>query len=142
MMNKWWDGFQGQKIVILEDYDPTCLEKVSGHDLKIWTDRYPFLGEVKGASAYIHLSKFIITSQYRLDDCFPFCPKLSEALHRRFQEIQVTKENRDRILPDSMIIIDDEEPMAIKEEQNDDSGYSIAHGIHHSDDEEEKDEVE
>lgn len=44
--NKWWDGYSGQSVVILDDLDRSgqCL----GHLLKIWSDKYACDGEVKG----------------------------------------------------------------------------------------------
>ncbi len=42
--NKWFDGYLGQKVIILEDLDTPIL----GHYLKIWADKYSCTGETKG----------------------------------------------------------------------------------------------
>lgn len=58
--NKWWDGYQGEEAVILDDLDTNAL----GHYLKIWGDRYPCTGEVKGGQVTLVHRKIIITSNY------------------------------------------------------------------------------
>lgn len=80
--NKWWDGYQQQKFVLLDDFD--C--KVLGHYLKIWTDKYSFTAECKGSSIQIRPIKFIITSNYKPEDLFED-PTLVEAIRRRCQMI-------------------------------------------------------
>ena len=44
--NKWWDGYQSQKVVIMEDVDKETI-KFLHHHLKIWSDRWGFIGETK-----------------------------------------------------------------------------------------------
>lgn len=44
--NKWWDGYKGQKIVVLDDLDIPVL----GHYIKIWADKWACSGEIKGAT--------------------------------------------------------------------------------------------
>lgn len=80
--NKWWDGYQGQKNVLLDDLDSNIL----GHYLKIWADQYAFMAECKGSSIQIRPNNFIITSNYKPEDLF-HDPVLAAAIRRRFYMI-------------------------------------------------------
>lgn len=79
MQNKWWDGYQGEKYVILDDFD----SKELGHLLKIWLDRYSFLAETKGGAIHIRPEKVVITSNYSIEEIFGHDPVLCEAVTRR-----------------------------------------------------------
>lgn len=80
--NKWWDGYTGQSTVILDDLDE---EFKSWHNLKIWTDRYPCFGEIKGGQVALSYEKFIVTSNYSIESLCEGKPELIEALKRRFK---------------------------------------------------------
>ncbi len=62
--NKWWDGYAGHEIVLIEDFDRK--HDVLCHHLKIWADRYPFPAEVKGSSIKIRPRKIVVTSNKTL----------------------------------------------------------------------------
>lgn len=82
-VDKWWDGYDGQKVVIIDDFDPHMSRSLV-NDFKKWTDRNPFLGEVKGAHIVINPADFnlIVTSNYSIDECFDYTDAL--AVKRRF----------------------------------------------------------
>lgn len=79
MQNKWWDGYQGQDNVIIDDFD----SKELGHHLKLWGDRYSFLAETKGGAINIRPKKIVITSNYKIEDLFEDTV-LAGAIKRRF----------------------------------------------------------
>lgn len=79
--NKWFDGYQGEKVIILDDYDTPTL----GHYLKIWTDKWSCSGEIKGGTVNLQHEKFIITSNYRIEEIWETDITLQEAIKRRFK---------------------------------------------------------
>lgn len=83
MCNKWWDGYAGEEVVIIEDFDKN--HAVLGHHLKIWADRYAFPAEVKGSKINIRPKKIIVTSNYSPKDVWPNEPQTLEPIIRRFK---------------------------------------------------------
>lgn len=86
--NKWWDGYSGEKVVILNDLDDMQLL----HYLKIWADKFPCKGEVKGHTVWLHHDWFVVTSNFTIEE---ICAKKEDgekfldAMLRRFKIINV-----------------------------------------------------
>ena len=80
--NKWFDGYTGQKVILLDDFDRqgVCL----GHYLKIWADRYACTGEIKGATVSLQHTTLLITSNYHPTELWTDDSELQLAIIRRF----------------------------------------------------------
>lgn len=85
--NKWWDGYQEEPYVIIDDFDKShaCL----AHYLKIWSDHYEFMGETKGGQIKLRPLKIIVTSQYCIDQIWEDY-ETCDALGRRFSQIKIS----------------------------------------------------
>lgn len=87
--NKWWDGYAGQKTVILDDLDSNAL----GHYLKIWADRWACTGETKGGTVQLRHKLFVITSNYSPEFFWPDDVSMCQAVIRRFKIIEKLDRN-------------------------------------------------
>lgn len=86
MKNKWWNGYQGEATVVMEDVGHEHTSWL-GPFLKEWADWKPFTCEIKGTSANIRPERFVVTSQYSLKQLFYKPEEDNEtfyALKRRF----------------------------------------------------------
>lgn len=88
--NKWWDGYDGEETVILDDLDSPVLS----HHLKIWSDKYSCTGETKGGTVQLQHKLFIVTSNFSIERLFSDDIVLIAALYRRFQVIEKTSKNQ------------------------------------------------
>nr|QWY79447.1 MAG: replication-associated protein [Cressdnaviricota sp.] len=83
-LNKWWDGYKGEKHVMISDFDKSHAAWM-GYYLKIWSDRYPFMAEIKGGTMKIRPKTIIVTSNYRIDDLFE--GQILSAIAARFHKL-------------------------------------------------------
>ena len=109
-MNKWFDGYQHEDTVVLDDLDHT--HAFMGYELKKLADRYCYMVEVKNDSLYIRPKRVIVTSQYTIDEIWKTDDKTKDALKRRFKQIEVTKNN-------ISMLLNLQEPSSIEEIQDD-----------------------
>ncbi|AXQ65295.1 MAG: putative viral replication protein [Circular genetic element sp.] len=78
--NKWFDGYAGEEIILLDDLDTDML----GHHLKIWSDRYSCKGETKGGTVPLRHHYLVVTSNYPPSHFWPSDPVMQAAVERRF----------------------------------------------------------
>lgn len=91
--NKWWDGYAGQKKVIIEEFDG----QIGINHLKVWTDPSgtPCNVETKGGSVPLLATEFWITSNKDWREWYPdACKNDRKALRRRWKIHQFVNEWR------------------------------------------------
>jgi hypothetical protein len=84
-LNKWWDGYQGEEVVIIDEVEKGSA--MFGHLFKIWGDRYGFIGETKGSGIAVRPKKIIIISNYSIQEVFGEDITLQKAIERRFHQV-------------------------------------------------------
>jgi len=82
---KWWDQYAYQDTVWIDDFDPTV--KNMTFLMKIWTDRWTFIGERKNGTMKLRPKKIVVTSNYTIEKCFGKDPELLAAMTRRFPTV-------------------------------------------------------
>jgi hypothetical protein len=90
-MNKWFDGYNNEKVVVLDDFG--LDHKFMGYELKKLADRYCYMVEVKNASMYIRPEICVVTSQYKIEDVWADDQETKNALQRRFVQVEITSGN-------------------------------------------------
>ena len=80
--SKWFDGYDYQKVILLEDLDKgaECL----GHHIKLWADKWPVTGESKGGTLNLNHRLFVVTSNYYPEQVFSD-PVMLKPIQERFQ---------------------------------------------------------
>lgn len=103
---KYWDEYNGEEIVIIEELNPEWFQKAETN-IKRWFDSKPFKAEIKGGTLnWIRPLFFILTSNYNLLELCSqnndkFNPnKLLYPMERRILQINVKSRTQDVNFPD------------------------------------------
>lgn len=65
--NKWWDGYNGEENVVIDEFDG----QIGVVHLLRWLDKYPCSVEIKGGSTPLRAIRFWITSNVEVDQWYP-----------------------------------------------------------------------
>lgn len=87
MPDKWWDGYQDQASVIIDDLDKYHVS--IGSLLKRWSDRYSFHAESKGGAMQIRPKRIVVTSNYSIEEIWSQDNLVADALKRRFKVLHI-----------------------------------------------------
>ncbi len=85
---KWWEGYDAQPYVIIDDMRGDFLKF---HQLLKLLDRYPYKVECKGASRQFLATEIIITSCVPPEELYPNLGEQVEQLIRRIDNIKEFK---------------------------------------------------
>lgn len=87
MVGKWWDGYQGEECVLIDDFDPkNCFDITFDFYLKL-LDRYKLLIEMKGSTGQFCSKTIIFTSNFDPETWFLDRPN-RQAFFRRVKVIK------------------------------------------------------
>lgn len=78
---KWWDGYDGQKVIIIDDFR---RDFCTFHELLRILDRYPYRVNVKGGSIWLsqRTETIIITAPLRPEDIYETREDVQQLLRR------------------------------------------------------------
>ena len=88
---KWWEGYDGHKIVLLDDFRKDFCKF---HELLKLLDIYPYRVETKGGSRQMHAHTFYITSCFGPAETYETREDLQQLLRRITEEWKFTKSGR------------------------------------------------
>lgn len=104
-LNKWWNGYDRQKVTIIEEANPKKCEYLADY-FKKWLDKWSFTAECKGTVMQACRPEYIIvTSNYTIRDCFPE-ERDYEPLERRCTEICLNTRAKEVQWPETRAAMD------------------------------------
>lgn len=83
-LNKWWDDYDGEANVLIDEFGPDNAKYLTDY-MKKWVDRWKFSAEMKGSRTVIRPQLIIVTSNYSIEDCFTGVDR--DAMLSRFRVI-------------------------------------------------------
>lgn len=83
LLNKWWDNYEGEETVLIDDIDTS--HTYMGLFLKRYADHYPFRAEYKGGSKTIRPARIVVTSNYTIEEIFGYETQMTKAIQRRYK---------------------------------------------------------
>lgn len=76
---KWWDGYSGQKVILIDDFD---AKEWNYRDLLRLLDRYPYQGQTKGGYVNINSPYIYITCEFSPDQIWTHQSEKGQILRR------------------------------------------------------------
>lgn len=95
---KWWDGYDGQETIILDDF--------RGHQMRFTyllrlLDRYPMRVEVKGGYRQVNSKNIVVTSIIHPEQIYSSVKDLDEPIRQLLRRIdKITESNNKNLLND------------------------------------------
>lgn len=97
--SKFWNGYDNQDVVLLDDMDPDALKTITVQGLKMLGDDTPFPIDIKYKGGQLIRPRVIITSNFTIEEVLTDCGKNHstttdiqiEAIKARFTEVHVHK---------------------------------------------------
>ena len=86
---KWWDGYDGHKVVLLDDFRKDFCKF---HELLTLLDIYPYRVECKGGSRQIQAHTFYITSAFGPGELYDNREDIEQLLRRITEEYKFTSQ--------------------------------------------------
>lgn len=87
--NKWWDGYQGEENIILEEFN---AEQVPIETLLRWLDKWPCQVETKGGTTILKTKKWWITTNTAPENWYNESLDRFPALMRRLTQVEEFKD--------------------------------------------------
>ena len=98
LVNKWWTGYRGQKVVIIEEVQKDIVPGLQSL-LKQWVEKWEFAAETKGGQfTSLRPPYIIVTSNYCINDVFTEDAD-RKAMHRKMFEYHKLGRNESIIWP-------------------------------------------
>jgi len=110
MNNKWWDNYDGEEVVLIEDVGLTHLWM--GDFLKIWGDRYGFRGEVKHLTTVLRPKKIVVTSNYHPEELWAD-KNVVDPILRRFNLVKKTEKWMPPLPQEPAVVVSDDEEIVL-----------------------------